>query len=362
MLLCADICRYSIPFTGTITVRGVPLNRREGLLLHLRSMGGEAYGEIAPLPGLHTESLDLATQALAAFIPNLSGLCRIVAEERNHLLHEAHLPPSVSTGIEMALINLDAVETGSLPAFGGTFPPAPSIPVNALLAGEPQAVIDRAATRYAEGFRAFKLKVREGHLDDAIACIRAFHEAFGGKAELRLDANQSLDLDDAVAFGRALPKGCISYIEEPLKEPLLIPNFHAATGLPSALDESLWQHPDLLDNIGPEALGALVLKPNCIGGIRKSLGLALKAHRMGLKAVFSSAFESSVSLGMYALMAAVSSPSPAASGLDTASFLADDLIENPFTAPDGMADPVAAWRNTLRVKPDLIDIIASWIL
>ncbi|MGC8774568.1 MAG: o-succinylbenzoate synthase [Chlorobaculum sp.] len=361
-LLHADICRYEMDFTAPVTVRGVPLAMREGLLLRLKSEEATAYGEIAPLIGLHTESLDDALQALATFIPELSRLDRNTPADRQRLIDQATLPPSVTTGIEIALINLEAIATGSLPSFPGEFPPASKIPVNALLAGDPQAVLDRAAKRYAEGFRAFKLKVRKGELDEAIASSRAFHEAFGGKAELRLDANQSLELDEAIGFGKALPSDSISYIEEPLTDAALIPEFHAATGLPSALDESLWQRPELLDRIGPEPLGALVLKPNCIGGIAKSLDLAAKAHRMGLPAVYSSAFESSVSLGMYALMAAISSPAPAAAGLDTASFLACDLTETPFSAPSGFADPACAWRDSLRVRPEMIETVKSWTL
>ena len=349
-------------FTAPVTVRGVLLAKREGLLLRLRFGEQLAFGEVAPLPGLHAETLDEAAQALATFIPELSRLERNSSADWLWLIGDATLPPSVATGIEMALINLEAVATGSLPSFPGSFPPASKIPVNALLAGEPKSALDRAAQRYAEGFRAFKLKVRKGELDEAVASIHAFHEAFGGKAELRLDANQSLELKEAVVFGKALPPGCIAYIEEPLRDAALIPEFHAATGLPSALDESLWQRPELLGEIGSAPLGALVIKPNCIGGIRKSLDLAAKAGQMGLQAVFSSAFESSVSLGMYALMAAVSSPAPAASGLDTASFLARDLTETPFAAPEGFADPAAAWRDSLCVRPEMIQIVESWTL
>ncbi|UWX57265.1 o-succinylbenzoate synthase [Chlorobaculum sp. MV4-Y] len=360
--LHAEICWYEMDFTAPVTVRGVLLAKREGLLLRLKSEEATAYGEVAPLTGLHAESLDEALQALTVFLPELSRLDQNTPDKRRRLIDEAALPPSVATGIEMALINLEAVESGSLPSFPAAFPPASMIPVNALLAGDAQAVLDRATKRYAEGFRAFKLKVRKGQLDEAIASIRALHEAFGGKAELRLDANQSLELDEALRFGKALPNGSISYIEEPLTDAALIPEFHAATGLPSALDESLWQRPELLDEIGPEPLGALVLKPNCIGGIAKSLDFAAKAQRMGLQAVFSSAFESSVSLGIYALLAAVSSPAPAASGLDTASFLASDLTETPFSAPEGFADPARAWRDSLRVRPEMIEIVKSWTL
>ena len=349
-------------FTAPVNVRGVLLAKREGLLLRLSYEGLIAFGEVAPLPGLHAESLDEAAQALTEFIPEFSRFDRNTSDERRRLLDEATLPPSVATGIEMALVNLEAAECGGFPVFPDTFPPASKIPVNALLAGDPESVLDRAAKRYAEGFRAFKLKVRKGQLDEAVTCIHALHDKFGGKIELRLDANQSLDFDEAVGFGKALPSDSISYIEEPLTDAALIPEFHAATGLPSALDESLWQRPELLDEIGPAPLGALVIKPNCIGGIAKSLDLASRAHRMGLQAVFSSAFESSVSLGLYALLAAVSSPAPAASGLDTASFLARDLTETPFAAPNGLADPATAWRDSLCVKSGMIQTVESWTL
>lgn len=358
--LHADISRYGIPFTGPVTVRGLVLERREGLILSLRSDGQSAIGEIAPLPGLHDESLDEAGKALSEFIPRLAGLGRLTAEARLGLLEGADLPPSVMTGLEMALINFEANETGSVPSLGGPFPPASMVPVNALLSGDPATVMNRAEERYAQGFRTFKLKVRADGLDDAIACVRAFHKAFGGRAELRLDANQSLGLEEAVEFGRSLPQGSISYIEEPLKEASLIAGFHARTGIRSALDESLWQRPGLLDELPMASLGALILKPNRVGGIRKSLDLAALAARKGLAAVFSSAFESGVSLGMYSLMAATSATEPPACGLDTISFLDHDLLEVPYKTPGGEVDPKAAWINARSVRKELLTPVMSW--
>ncbi|NTU57426.1 MAG: o-succinylbenzoate synthase [Chlorobiaceae bacterium] len=358
--LHADISRYGIPFTGPVNVRGLILEQREGLVLSLKSAGASAYGEIAPLPGLHDESLDEAQKAISAFLPKLSGLVRNTAEERRELFDGAELPPSVVTGLEMAMINLEAAENASLPSFPESFPPALEVPVNALLDGDAVAVMGRAGLRFVQGFRAFKLKVRAERMEEIVSCIRAFHEQFGGRAELRLDANQSLELEQAIAFGKALPSGSVSYIEEPLRDASLIPDFHALTGIRSALDESLWQQPGLLDQLPPASLGALILKPNRIGGIMKSLDLAARAYRMGLPAVLSSAFETGISLGMYSMMAAVSAPSPAACGLDTASFLAHDLLETPFATPTGMADPVAVWQNSRSVRNELLKPLTSW--
>ena len=360
--LHADISRYGIPFTGPVTVRGVVLEKREGLVLSLKSAGASAYGEIAPLSGLHDESLDEAEKALTAFVPKLSILDQNCTEDRHKLFDGAELPPSVITGIEMALINLEAAEAGSIPGFPGSFPPARQVPVNALLAGDASTVMNRAELRFVQGFRAFKLKVRADRIDEAISYIRKFHSAFGDKAELRLDANQSLELEQAVEFGRSLPSGSVTYIEEPLMDASLIPDFHARTGIRSALDESLWQQPELLGLLPPSSIGALILKPNRIGGIMKSLDLAAIAYRMGIPAVLSSAFETGISLGFYALMAAVSAPSPAACGLDTASFLANDLLDIPFSSPEGFTDPIAAWRNSVSVREELLKPVESWTL
>lgn len=360
----ADISRYGIPFSVPVLVRGLRVERREGLLLRLSSAeaGTAAIGEIAPLPGLHDETLDEAAASLIAILPTLHELIACPPRELRSRLDAEGLPPSVATGIEMALLNHHALASGSLPLFPGNASAACRVPVNALLDGDPAAILGRAAAAFADGFRAFKLKVRPGRTDEAVAAIIAFHRKFGGQAELRLDANQSLGLDEAVAFGKALPAGSIAYIEEPLDDASLIPEFHADSGLLSALDETLWQRPGLIGLIPSSTLGALVLKPNRIGGLLKTMEIAALAAHMGIPAIFSSAFESGVSLGMYALMAAFASPEPPASGLDTISFLGYDLPEKPFLVAGGSVDPTAAWRNGQCIAMEYLEPCGTWIL
>lgn len=359
-----DIYRYGIPFSFPVLVRGLRVERREGLLLRLITPDGgtTAIGEVAPLPGLHDETLDDAERSLTALIPELPELIGCPVPELSARVEAFGLPPSVAAGVEMAMLNFRAARSGTLPPFPGTSTPALRVPVNALLDGDPDAVLERATAAFAVGFRAFKLKVRPGRTEEAVAAITAFHRQFRERAELRLDANQSLGLEEAVTFGKALPAGSVSYIEEPLRDASEIPEFHARTAILSALDETLWQRPGLLDSLPSRALGALVLKPNRIGGLLKSMELAALAARLGLAAVFSSAFESGVSLGMYALMAAVSSTHPAASGLDTMSFLEHDLAVVPFSTPGGSADPEAAWRNGQLLRQELLEPRGTWIL
>lgn len=363
-LAAADIYRYRVPFRDPVSVRGLLVAHREGFVLALRAHGQNdaAFGEIAPLPGLHDETLDAAGQELASCVEKLAEACSKGTAGKNALLRHTVRLPSVRTGIEMALLNLTASAERTKPAFPGMFPAALRLPLNALLFGSSTTVLERAKDYYKEGYRTFKLKVQATQSESAAESIRALHREFGSRIELRLDANQSLGLDEAVAFGRSIPPGFVSFIEEPLQNPSEIPEFHAATALRSALDESLWQLPGLLERLPIESLGALVLKPNRLGGFAVTLGLASAALKLGIPAILSSAFESGISLGIYAWLAAVIAPEAAACGLDTFRFLESDLLQVPFKTENGSIDPDAAYLNSCRVSMNLLHPVTSWTL
>ncbi|MEI6640209.1 MAG: o-succinylbenzoate synthase [Chlorobium sp.] len=348
--------RYAIPFTEPITVKGQQLTKREGIVLALKSADGMhiAYGEIAPLPGLHQETLQLAEaqlvellvkRNLAAFPIKLDGLY-----------------PSVRTGLEMAMINLEAAISGALPSFSETTTAAPQVPVNALLFGDTQQVMQRAEKYFDLGYRTFKLKVNANTTTNSINSIRELHRTFGSSVELRLDANQSLSLDEAITFAKQIPPGSVAYIEEPLQQAELIGDFYAATGIHSALDETLWQKPELLDTIPNEALAALILKPNRLGGIVVAVNLACYACDHHLLAVFSSAFESGISLSFYSWLAASTTSKPTACGLDTYRYLQHDLLETPFGAENAMLDPHKLYRDGGKVKLRSLKRTSWWTM
>jgi O-succinylbenzoate synthase len=170
-----DIYRYRVPFREPISVRGVRVGYREGLVLALRAQGctSAAYGEVAPLPGLHDESVGMAAEELAASIPWMVKACSKGGESLDGFLSQHGRFPSVQTGLEMALLNLDAVTSATLPSFPGSFPARNPVPLNALLFGKTESVLELAGTCYMEGYRTFKLKVQATEADLAIASIRA---------------------------------------------------------------------------------------------------------------------------------------------------------------------------------------------
>jgi len=353
----ALLYRYAIPFTEAITVKGHRLLQRDGIILALKTTGDglTAYGEIAPLPGLHLESIESAEEQLVEVVSK--------HEFVDHGILPDGLFPSVRTGLEMAIINLDAVLSGEAPAFSYVIENrAKHVPVNALLFGKTVQVIERAEEYFKLGYRTFKLKVSSVESDSAIRNIETLHRIFGSSIELRLDANQSFTLDEALDFAGHIPLESVSYIEEPLKLAEHIGEFHAKTAFRSALDESLWQKPELLEQIPPEALSALILKPNRLGGISVTLKLVEYAKQHNLLTVFSSAFESGISLSFYSWLAASLSSEPSACGLDTYRYLKQDLLETPFGTENGLLDAHKLYKEGQIVNKNNLKLTSLWTL
>ena len=73
-----------------------------------------------------------------------------------------------------------------------------------------------ALARQAEGHRAFKLKTGFNHELD-VRNLRAMREALGPQAVITCDSNQSLGLQQAIAFARDVAELKLSWFEEPLR-------------------------------------------------------------------------------------------------------------------------------------------------
>jgi o-succinylbenzoate synthase len=348
--------RYAIPFTEPITVKGQQLTKREGIVLALKSADGMhiAYGEIAPLPGLHRETLQSAEAQLVELFSERETLAAGMLPKK--------LYPSVRTGVEMAMINLNAAISGTHPSFSVKTEVPRQIPLNALLFGDTPLVMQRADKYFELGYRTFKLKISANTTTNSINSIRELHRAFGCSVKLRLDANQSLSLDEAVSLAKQIPPESIAYIEEPLQQAELIGDFFAKTGIHSALDETLWQKPELLAMIPEASLAALILKPNRLGGISTALHFARYAREKNLLAVFSSAFESGISLSFYAWLAASTASQPAACGLDTYRYLQHDLLETPFEAENAHLDPYKLYEDGVKVRLRSLRRTSLWTM
>ena len=92
-------------------------------------------------------------------------------------------------------------------------------------------------------------------------------------------------------------------------------------------------NPQELDNY--TNIAAVVLKPTILGGIERAMQFARKAKSLGLAAVISSSFESSLGILTLAHLAAAISGKDTPVGLDTLSWLEHDLLLEPIDYAHG---------------------------
>jgi O-succinylbenzoate synthase len=342
--------RYELPLTEPLALKGTVLRHREGLLLKLTGEGGAVgWGEASPLPGFSRDGLDEAAEQLRDLATSLMGreLTADALDPEGTLANELDLldlSPSARFGFELALWNLYAVSRGrSLPEFVAPYPRT-TVPVNALISGQPESALEEASTMRAAGYEAVKLKVGGRAVEEDVELVRALYEVLGGDVSVRLDANRAWSFEEASVFARGTANLRLEYVEEPLADPSRLLSLARDYGVPVALDESLVGMP-------PEALQdhgyarAVVLKPTLLGGISPTLRLANRAKELGITPVISSAYETGV--GTLALVALAAGMGEVPAGLDTYRRLAEDVLDPRPHLPSARID-VRAMIGTRR--------------
>ena len=206
----------------------------------ISGLGG--WGDVAPLPGFSRESIEEAVAELMAWAECLRG-ARFdprgdSLESRLGYASAGVASPSVRFGLETALASLSrrmGEETAAeLACFDGV------VPVNGLLAGSREEVLADARRLRDGGCRAVKLKVGSRPVAEDVDLTGAVRSVIGDGMELRLDANRSWSLEQAVEFGRAVGDTNIEYLEEPLRDPAHLADFFDATGIPWPWMRAFW--------------------------------------------------------------------------------------------------------------------------
>ena len=333
----AEIFRYAVPLDPPLSMGGRTWQTREGFFIKLTDdAGAVGWGEAAPLGNFQSGNLKKTEEQLINVASLLRNQPLPEAIEEMKAIHIdgialAEYRPAVQWAVETALFTLKSNARQIPLARMLNRHCEPEIPVNGFLSGSLADIVSQAQTLLEQGYRAFKIKVGQCALEDDIKRIQAVNAVIEGKALLRVDANRSWELPDAVEFIRRVGLSTIEYVEEPLKDLSRVGDFYQETFMPVALDESI-QALDLDRIQSMDGVDVLVLKPSVFGSFHKIWEIATRAKNRGLSVVFSSAFESSYGLTVIAHLAACLTKNIPA-GLDTAKFLKQDLLIDPLTFP-----------------------------
>ncbi|MBF0594067.1 MAG: o-succinylbenzoate synthase [Candidatus Omnitrophica bacterium] len=318
-----SIIPYSIPMIRPFTVNGEVMANRDGVIFEVYDQDGHCgRGEAAPLPGVSPEPLKKVIHQLKCLELDWAG--RSLPDKSNIIcvrlqkdLDRTLLAPSVVFAFESAILSLaaNALNVSLVEFLGGLLPKA--VRSACLIQGDVNSVRSSGALYAAEGYTVFKLKVGSKNIPLDVSKVEALREVIGFEGRIRLDANGSWPLSEAVSFAGAIGKSQIDFIEEPCADENENEEFFRRTDMNWAMEAHATRRP-LVDWEGVQGLKAVVVKPMLYGGVSGFAEVKDIIGRIGADMIVSSCFESRAGLKILANLAAMTN---APCGLGTADWL-----------------------------------------
>ena len=260
-----EVIPYALPFRAPyVTARG-RLDRREMVLLRLRSNDGlVGLGEAVPL------SLRGGT-GLSQVVTELEALGERDSLDEATLRGDAlTLSPPARCAALTALLDLRGRRTAGAAALGA--PPPQPVECNAtLVSGEPTAVAEDALSWAEAGFSTFKLKLGTG---DGAGQVRAVRDAVGPDARIRVDANATWDVDTAMRTLAELEPFDVELAEQPVASLEEAARVASTTSIPIAGDESVESRADAERARELNACSLVGIKLSKVGGPEVALEIA----------------------------------------------------------------------------------------
>ena len=311
-----ELRRSVLRFAEPITTSYGELRTRELLLLTLTGADGvRGRGEAAPLEPYDGVPLEHVHAALEAYRPLLiSGDGSSGGELLEACRTRADLPQALAA-VDVALWDLAGRRAGRPVCELLADDPAEEIEVSATVsARSSRAAADAASAAVCAGYRCVKLKVGIGDDAGRVAAVRA---AIGSDVDLRLDANGSWSVEEAIRIISELEAQKLELVEEPVHGVEAMRAVRAQVATRLAVDETA-SIPG-----ASAAADAVCLKVASCGGISALLAAAELARSAGTEVYLGSSFDGPVGIAAALHAAAALAPLPRC-GLATL-----ELLERP---------------------------------
>jgi len=353
----------SLPMKKPVQMSGETIARADNVLLRVESEDGVVgWGEAASAPVMTGET----TASMMAAVEHMTpGLLRRSADDFTGAAAamDARLygNSGAKAAIEIALHDLVGRATNR-PLYELLGPRKRSrMPVLAVV-GSADAAADlrEARDRWAAGYRAFKIKVGLGSPQADAERTRTICMALKSAGEVCLvsaDANQGFNVEDAIAYVRAVGDCGLDFFEQPVDAHDLdgiyfetMARVAAASRVPIGADEGIHSRDDIARHHERNAAHGVSLKAIKLGGLRAVLEASRLCERLGMKVNIScKTGESSVASAAAAHVAAVA---PAIDwGLTVTNLgLAEDVALEPLAVEHGHVD--APKRPGLGIEVD----------
>jgi len=191
--------QYELPLISSLQMKDHIQKSRSGFIVEIIDNNGfSGFGDAIPFPGLHRESIGDIVLDFLRIKPTLLSL----SLDRLDLfsLNIPNCAPSLKWAIEWAIVELHAKIANTTPSKLLNPAALSDLPVNALLSGDYDQIIEQAHNLKKDKLKSVKIKVGNSALEDDIYIIKQIDEMFAGEIKLRLDANRKWSINQALTF------------------------------------------------------------------------------------------------------------------------------------------------------------------
>jgi o-succinylbenzoate synthase len=318
---------YRLPFKTPFRSAGNSHSHREGIILVFKDGTTEAYGEVAPLPGFSTETLEQVTEVLKLNHKQLEEA--LEAGEVSALLQvidQIHHFPSLSFGIDTLIHDLEAKKKGQ--SLGNylfdNFPK--SITANATLPlQETTKTIANAKSLIKEGFQTLKIKVGE-NFNAELNLIQDLRNQFPD-IKIRIDANQAWTKPEAIQHLKALHSLNIEYCEQPVPKDQIeeLTDVTNQADISIAADESIRNKEQAIKLSEQKAANLFILKPMLLGTFRNIFVTNGVSTTHNIESIYTTSLETAVGRTATAILAAGLGRQHRAQGIATGHLFQHDV-------------------------------------
>lgn len=237
--------------------------------------------------GADTASVEAAVKAMAPFVLGRDPWSR-EAMRRDAFTHglwqfRAGTGNFAWAGIDMALWDISGRACGEpiWRLLGGTLQPEASY-FYYLARGPRESLAAQVADGLANGFDVYYLKVGVEDAED-LAMVAAVREALGAGPRLRLDANGSWTMPQAVSMLSALEEYDIDFVEQPVRDHPVghLIELRRRTTIAVCANEGLWSEADAHARIHARQADVYCLSPYWVGSLGAFHRLGWLAHYEG---------------------------------------------------------------------------------
>ncbi len=281
----------SLPMKKPVTMASETVARADNMFVRVESDDGlVGWGEAASAPTMTGETTAGMMAAVAHMAPVLTGRSVDDFVQISAAMNTAmYGNTGAKAAIDIALHDLVG-RAGNRPLhalFGSR--QRSRIAVLAVLGSTDQAAdLREARERWANGYRAFKIKVGLAPPEADAARTRALCQLLKGNGEdclVSADANQGFSVEDACRFAAGVADCGLDFFEQPVRAENLdgMARVAAASRVPIGADEGIHCLADIERHHAHKAAAGVSLKAIKLGGLRAMIEACGLCDRLGMK-------------------------------------------------------------------------------